>query len=84
MTPIRDDQPVIARQVIDAGAGAFMRHGKVTANMARKTILELLANPQYGVESARLGAALRAAPGVEGAAAIVESLLPLSQLQAGG
>ncbi|AXI01743.1 glycosyltransferase [Aquirhabdus parva] len=84
VAPIRDDQPVIARQVIDAGAGIFMRHGKVTANTARNTILELFANSQLGVESARLGAALRAAPGVEGAAEIVESLLQPQQLQVGG
>lgn len=82
VAPIRDDQPVIARQVIDAGAALFMRHGKVTVDMARKTICELLGNPELAVESARLGAALRAAPGTAGAAALIADLVLPSRLQA--
>src|SRR5260370_21780915 len=35
VAPIRDDQPIVARQVIDAGAGMFMRYGKVTVATSR-------------------------------------------------
>lgn len=76
VAPIRDDQPVIARQVIDAGAALFMRHGKVTPATARKTIETLLATPSLGEQARRLGDELRAAPGAPGAAAIIAALVP--------
>lgn len=74
VAPIRDDQPVIARQVIDAGAGLFMRHGKVSPAMARSTIEKLLDTPALAQNAARLAADLRAAPGAAGAAGIVLAL----------
>lgn len=76
VAPIRDDQPVIARQVIDAGAAVFMRHGKVTPAAARTAIESLLATPSLADSARRLGAALQAAPGAAGAAAIVAALAP--------
>lgn len=78
VAPIRDDQPVVARQVTDAGAGLFMRHGKVTAATARWTILELLNQPSYAINAKRLGDALKAASGVQGAAQVVNDLIQLS------
>jgi len=68
VAPIRDDQPVIARQVIDAGAALFMRHGKVTVTTARDTIHELLNSTSLRSHAARLGQVLRASPGAQGAA----------------
>jgi MGT family glycosyltransferase len=74
VSPVRDDQPVIARQVIDAGAGLFMRHGKVTVPTARATIENLLNTPTFAARAKILGEALRAAPGVAGAASAIVSL----------
>jgi MGT family glycosyltransferase len=74
VSPIRDDQPVIARQVIDAGAGLFMRHGKVTVPTARSTIEKLLQTPSLAARARTLGEALRAAPGAAGAASAIASL----------
>lgn len=74
VAPIRDDQPVIARQVIDAGAGLFMRHGKVSPAVASKLINELLTTPSLAENAQRLGRDLRAAPGAEGAADLLTSL----------
>ncbi|WP_028079812.1 glycosyltransferase [Solimonas soli] len=74
VAPIRDDQPVIAHQVIAAGAGLFMRHGKVTPAAARATIEKLLATPSLAEQARRIGAALRAAPGAAGAAAHIAAL----------
>ncbi len=74
VAPVRDDQPVIARQVIDAGAALFMRHGKVTPATARATIEKLLSAPELAENAKRLGQALRAAPGAAGAAAAIASL----------
>ena len=76
VAPIRDDQPVIARQVIDGGAALFMRHGKVTPAAARTAIEALLATPSLAERARHFGEALRAAPGAAGAAAIVASLVP--------
>jgi MGT family glycosyltransferase len=74
VAPIRDDQPVIARQVIDAGAGLFMRHGKVTPATARSTIEKLFATPELTVKAQALGQALREAPGAAGAADLIAAL----------
>ena len=80
LAPIRDDQPVIARQVIDAGAGLFIRHGKVSPAVAKATIEKLLSTPELVENARRLGADLRAAPGAAGAA---EAVLELAQQAAG-
>ena len=74
VAPIRDDQPVIARQVIDAGAGLFMRHGKVTPAMAKSLIGQLLATPSLAANAQRLAQDLRAAPGAQGAAECIAAL----------
>ncbi len=74
VAPIRDDQPVIARQVIDAGAGLFIRHGKVSPAVAKATIEKLLSTPELVENARRLGADLRAAPGAAGAAEAVLEL----------
>lgn len=74
LAPIRDDQPVIARQVIDAGAGLFIRHGKVSPAVAKATIEKLLSTPELVENARRLGADLRAAPGAAGAAEAVLEL----------
>ena len=68
VAPIRDDQPVIARQAIDAGAALFMRHGKVTVATAKTTIHALLNTPELNHQAERLGAVLRKSSGAAGAA----------------
>ncbi len=68
VAPIRDDQPIIARQVINAGAALFMRHGKVTVATAKTTIDALLNTPELSHQAARLGAVLRQSSGAAGAA----------------
>lgn len=68
LAPIRDDQPVIARQVIDADAGLFIRHGKVTPAVARQTITALLNQPELAQQARRLASALREARGEDAAA----------------
>jgi MGT family glycosyltransferase len=72
--PIRDDQPVIARQAIDAGAALFMRYGKVTPATAVTAIERLLTDAELKAGAGRLSQALIAAPGIAGAADVVLSL----------
>lgn len=74
VAPIRDDQPIIARQVIEAGAGLFMRYGKVTPKAALAAITRLLDDAGLAANARRLSQALLAAPGIGGAADIVAGL----------
>jgi MGT family glycosyltransferase len=75
VAPIRDDQPIVARQVIDAGAGMFMRYGKVTVGTARAAVEELLREPAYRDGALRLKAAFRDLGGARQAADILERFL---------
>jgi MGT family glycosyltransferase len=75
VAPIRDDQPVIARQVIDAGAALFMRYGKVTPAAARSAIEKLFSTPALVAAARTLGQTLREAPGAAGAAALIAELI---------
>lgn len=74
VAPIRDDQPVIARQVIDAGAALFMRHGKVTPPTARALIERLLQDTTLADNARRLSQQLLASPGAAGAAQRIAAL----------
>jgi UDP:flavonoid glycosyltransferase YjiC (YdhE family) len=75
VAPIRDDQPVVARQVIDAGAALFMRYGKVTPAAARSAIEKLFSTPALVAAARTLGQTLREAPGAAGAAALIAELI---------
>lgn len=73
VAPIRDDQPFVARQVLDAGAGLFMRHGKVSPAVARATVLQLLADERLRTEATRLAASFHALGGAVQVADIIEN-----------
>jgi MGT family glycosyltransferase len=75
VAPIRDDQPVIARQVIDAGAGLFMRFGKVTAATARATVEQLLNDDEMERSAQRLAQSFASLGGAAQAADIIEMQL---------
>jgi MGT family glycosyltransferase len=47
VAPIRDDQPVIAGQVVDAGAGVRVHFGRVGATELRNAITTVLEDPSY-------------------------------------
>jgi MGT family glycosyltransferase len=75
VAPIRDDQPIVARQVIDAGAGLFMRYGKVTAATARAAVKKLLLESGYRDGAVRLKESFRRLGGASQAASILEDSL---------
>jgi UDP:flavonoid glycosyltransferase YjiC (YdhE family) len=75
VAPIRDDQPIVARQVIDAGAGLFMRYGKVTAATARATVQQLFRTPEYRDNALRLKASFQGLGGASQAANILDRFL---------
>lgn len=74
VAPIRDDQPVIARQVVEAGAGLFMRQGKVTVAAARAAIQRMLTDAALKARAGKLAAAFAASSGAVGAATIIAEL----------
>ena len=74
MAPIRDDQPMVAAQVADAGAGVRVRFGRVTAAKLGAAIDAVLHEPGYRVAAGRIRTAFRAAGGTGAAATHLERL----------
>jgi UDP:flavonoid glycosyltransferase YjiC (YdhE family) len=75
VAPVRDDQPVIAEQVLKAGAGIRLRFGRVNAAGVGAAVGSVLDDPEYRAAAARLRAAFAAAGGVAAAAARIEQVL---------
>lgn len=69
LAPIRDDQPIVAGQVVDAGAGVRVRFNRVDAPRLAKAIESVL-DPSGGHKAAAEAASgsFRTAGGVEAAA----------------
>ncbi|MGQ0838871.1 nucleotide disphospho-sugar-binding domain-containing protein [Actinokineospora sp.] len=75
VAPIRDDQPIIAGQVVAAGAGVRVRFGRVTATQlaaAIDTVLDDTAGFRAAAEA--VGRSFRAAAGVTAAADLLDHL----------
>ncbi|MFI9382879.1 glycosyltransferase [Kutzneria sp. NPDC052558] len=53
VAPIRDDQPIIAQQVVDAGAGVRVRFGRIGAALLRSSIASALDESSGYAEGAR-------------------------------
>ncbi|MEV6051834.1 glycosyltransferase [Streptomyces sp. NPDC052107] len=74
VAPIRDDQPVVAGQVVDAGAGVRVRFGRVRADQLGAALDAVLTDPAHRAAAARIRTAFRAAGGARAAAAHLERL----------
>ncbi|MEU1511392.1 nucleotide disphospho-sugar-binding domain-containing protein [Streptomyces sp. NPDC005811] len=74
VAPIRDDQPVVAGQVVDAGAGVRVRFGRVTAERLGAALDAVLHGPEYWAAADRIGSAFRAAGGAPAAADHLDEL----------
>ncbi|BBC97346.1 glycosyltransferase [Streptomyces griseofuscus] len=72
--PIRDDQPVIAAQVVDAGAGLRVKFGRVTADRLGTALDTVLHDPAHRAAAASVRTAFRSAGGAPAAAAHLERL----------
>ncbi|MYW14832.1 glycosyltransferase [Streptomyces sp. SID2955] len=68
VAPIRDDQPVVAGQVVDSGAGLRVRFGRVTAARLGEALDTVLHDPVHRAAAARIRTAFRAAGGARAAA----------------
>ncbi|PJJ00715.1 MGT family glycosyltransferase [Streptomyces sp. 2333.5] len=74
VAPIRDDQPTIAAQVVDAGAGVRVRFGRATADQLGTALDAVLDEPGHRAAAERVGRSFRAAGGAAAAAAHLEHL----------
>ncbi|GHI09337.1 glycosyl transferase [Streptomyces cellostaticus] len=74
VAPIRDDQPVVASQVVDAGAGVRVRFGRVTALRLGAALDTVLHDRAHRAAAVRVRTAFRAAGGARAAAAHLERL----------
>jgi MGT family glycosyltransferase len=83
VAPIRDDQPIIAQQVVDAGVGVRLKYGRVNSGEIVEALLAVLENPSYRQAAQRIRASFRAAGGCSAAADRLESLAS-SQAEAVG
>jgi UDP:flavonoid glycosyltransferase YjiC (YdhE family) len=68
------DQPLIGRRIQELGAGLALVSSASPAEI-RTAIQDVLADPKYRVEAARLGAAIRASDGTRAAADLLQSLV---------
>lgn len=74
VAPIRDDQPAVAGQVTEAGAGIRVRFGRVTAARLGTAIDSVLHEPGYRAGAERIRTSFRAAGGAPAAASHLERL----------
>lgn len=80
VAPIRDDQPIIADQVVRAGAGVRVRFDRVDAAQIGEALELVLTDPQFRRCAARIRDSFEAAGGAEAAA---ERLAALVNMQVG-
>jgi len=74
LAPIRDDQPVVAEQVVQAGAGVRVRFGRATAGDLRKAVRDVLDEAEYRRAAHDIRRSFDAAGGAPAAADRLESL----------
>jgi UDP:flavonoid glycosyltransferase YjiC (YdhE family) len=74
VAPIRDDQPIIADQVVAAGAGVRVRFGRARVPELRDAVRAVLDDAAYREAAARVGKTLREAGGAVAAADLLEAL----------
>jgi MGT family glycosyltransferase len=72
VTPIRDDQPVVANQVVAAGAGLRLRFGRLGAKALREAVRRVLDEPAFREAAARIRASFQSAGGAGEAARLLE------------
>jgi len=75
VTPIRDDQPVVAHQVVTAGVGLRLPFGRVRGPELRQAVFRLLHEPAFREAAHRVADSFRRAGGAERATAHLEGLL---------
>jgi MGT family glycosyltransferase len=76
LAPIRHDQPVVAAQVVRAGAGLRVPFRRVRPAELQQALLTILQDPSYRQAAERIGRSFAAAGGAPAAASHLERLVP--------
>jgi len=76
VTPIRDDQPVVAEQVTRAGAGVRLRFGRLAPLALREAVGRVLEEPAFAAAARRVAESFARAGGAEAAARAILELSP--------
>jgi UDP:flavonoid glycosyltransferase YjiC (YdhE family) len=74
IAPIKDDQPIVADQVVAAGAGLRVKFGRVQPAELREATLRVLRDPAFREAASRVRASFAAAGGAVAAAVALEAL----------
>jgi MGT family glycosyltransferase len=74
IAPIKDDQPIVADQVVAAGCGLRVKFGRVQAAELRDATLRVLTEPAFRTAAARVADSFAAAGGAPAAARALEEL----------
>ncbi|WP_019875502.1 glycosyltransferase [Sporichthya polymorpha] len=74
VAPIRDDQPAVASQVTECGAGIRVKFGRVSAAELRDAIVAVLTDTSYRTAAAAIAEEFEAAGGAPAAADRLEKL----------
>jgi len=74
IAPIKDDQPIVADQVVAAGAGIRLKFGRVQAPELRAAVARALADPSLRIAAAHIRDSFTAAGGATAAATHLEML----------
>jgi len=75
VAPIRDDQPIVAEQVVRAGAGVRLRFDRADAGQIGAALDAVLGEPAYATGAKRVQESFRAAGGAQEAADRLEKLI---------
>ncbi|WSK39461.1 glycosyltransferase [Streptomyces tubercidicus] len=76
VAPVRDDQPIVARQVAEAGAGVRVRFGRARTDELQQALAAVLDDPAHRHAARRVQASFAAAGGAAAAADRLEKLPP--------
>jgi zeaxanthin glucosyltransferase len=79
IAPIRHDQPVVASQVVRAGAGIRVPFSRVRPGQLREALVTILDDPSYRRAAMRIRSSFAAAGGAPAAAAHLESLVRVAR-----
>ena len=68
LAPIRDDQPIVAQQAVDAGVAERIRFGRARAEQIGAALDKVLTQPGYRAAAEQVAASFRSAGGARAAA----------------
>ena len=79
VAPIRDDQPIVAEQVVRTGAGTRVKFGRISPPELREALARVLGDPSFADAAAVIGESFRSAGGSAAAADAIERLVGASE-----